>query len=183
MAYSIMRRRDTLDAMDLKEQARVLEATLQELGKTFVGGGGNCAQVACVLDDLLETGGDFVIVSGGHYEFADHVFVRWQGLLWDMGGARTWEEAEQAWCSPEDEDDEEVPILEGFKDPDQATIERMADSNCILSGGFDQEVFRRALLARLQALGWPDMEAADDATSTVGARPSGAKAPGPGRRP
>lgn len=56
-----------------------LDRILFGLNDRFNGGGGNCAAVACVLGEVLWAGGDFVVVSGEHYQFADHVFLRWQG--------------------------------------------------------------------------------------------------------
>lgn len=138
-----------------------LQQVLSQLGKTFNGGGGNCAQVACVLDDILDAGGNFVVVAGEHYEFADHVYLRWEGLLWDMDGATSLEQAKDGWCEVEylDEDDDEMdanepPELEDFLDPSHSSILRMADENCIMSGGFDRADFDRQLRARLREHGW-----------------------------
>lgn len=170
-----------------------LRQALKSLVREFNGGGGNCALVACVLDEVLETGGDFVVVSGEHYEFADHVFVRWEGLLWDMSGSATPEDAESAWCDVEEGDD--APELEDFPDPTQATIERMADPNSILAGGFDRRAFHVALVERLSALGWKDLalpetpataernvEQHTAATGTVQADDTGPTAPRAPRR-
>jgi hypothetical protein len=140
----------------LSPAAQLLHRTLQQLGASHNGLGGNCARVARVLDEVLDAGGDYVVVCGEHYEFADHVFLRWEDRLWDIQGAHTTQQAQAQWCSAEDEDeDDEVPTLEDFEDPSGSLIERMADPNGVFAGGFDVDAFRQALLARLAQVGFP----------------------------
>lgn len=153
------------------EAAQQLRQVLRALHRQFNGGGGNCAQVACVLDCVLDTGGDFVVVSGEHYVFADHVFVRWQDRLWDISGAHTPEQAQAQWCS-EPDDTGETPELEDFFDPDHSQILRMADTNSVLAGDFDRTAFHAALVERLTALGWEDLEGPEVVTPSA-AKPTG----------
>lgn len=68
-----------------------------------------------------------------------------------MLGARTPEQALAEWS---DEGDEGVVELEDYRDPDHTTIRGMADSNCILSGGFDEHEFKAALVQELREAGW-----------------------------
>ena len=95
--------------------ADILETTLQELAQHHNGFSGNCARVAQVLDEVLDTGGDYVVV-GEHYEFADHVFLRWNNQLWDMNGAHTEDQARAQWCQAEEED-EGAPHARGLPRP------------------------------------------------------------------
>ena len=133
----------------------ILEATLLELAEHHNGFSGNCARVARVLDEVLDTGGDYVVVVGEHYEFADHVFLRWNDRLWDMNGAHTEDQAQAQWCQVEDEDeDEDTPTLEDFTDPGGAMVGRMADSNNVLAGEFTVESFRADLTRRLREQGF-----------------------------
>lgn len=149
----------TSNAPPTQEMLESIERVLADLETQFNGGGGNCAKVACALDDLLGGAGDFVVVAGEHYEFADHVYLDWQGCLWDISGRSTRDEALEGWS---DEDEPAATALEDYADPAHATIRRMADENCILSGGFDEPAFRQALQGRLHALGYPvpDQDAA-----------------------
>lgn len=131
----------------LSPAAHTLSHVLAELALDHHGFCGNCARVAHVLDQVLDAQGQYVIVAGEHYEYADHVFLRWEGVLWDMDGPHTIEEAQECWCQDEEEDDEAT--LEDFVDPDGSMILRMADENGPLAGGFDPDVFRRQLTQRL----------------------------------
>lgn len=145
----------------------ILQLALQEMAIVYNGFSGNCAQVAMVLDEVLDTSGDYVVVSGEHYEYADHVFLRWEGLLWDMSGSFTPAEAEANWCTVEEAEDDDEPDapaeLEDFPDPDGSTIGQMADANSVLAGGFDREDFKRSLIACLLRRGFGALsEAAQD---------------------
>lgn len=112
------------------------------------GFGGNCAKVATILDHVLQAQGNFVVLAGEHYEYADHVFLRWEGLLWDLDGPLSAEEAHAQWG---DEDSE----LEDFTDPGHEAIHRMADDNGCFAGGFDAHRFHADLLNFLDAEGFP----------------------------
>lgn len=135
------------------DAADILEATLRELAPRHNGFSGNCARVARVLDEVLNTGGDYVVVAGESYEFADHVFLRWNNRLWDISGAHTQDQAQAKWCETEDED-EDAPELEDFIDPGGAMVERIADTNNVLAGGFSVESFRADLTKRLLERGF-----------------------------
>lgn len=112
------------------------------------GFGGNCAKVATILDHVLQAQGDFVVVTGEHYEYADHVFLRWEGLLWDLDGPLSAEEADEQWGEEETE-------LEDFPDPQHQSIHRMADDNGCFAGGFDATRFHNDLLTFLESEGFP----------------------------
>lgn len=117
----------------------VLEQALAIASEGQNGFSGNCAEVAVVLNEAVGGEGQYVVVVGEHYEYADHVFFRWKDRLWDMDGAHTEEEAEATWC-----EDEET--LEDFEGDD---VVRMVDNNGIFAGGFDRERFKQALTAEL----------------------------------
>ena len=77
------------------------------------------AEFAAALDMAFDGEGNFVVVSGEHYEFVDHVY--WHGpdgLLFDQDGARTWDMAESQL--------EDGQILECFTDDhlDRVDIQR-----------------------------------------------------------
>ena len=112
------------------------------------GFGGNCAKVATILDHVLQAQGDFVVVTGEHYEYADHVFLRWEGQLWDLDGPLSAEQAQDEWGDEETE-------LEDFPDPKHESIHRMADDNGCFSGGFDASRFHTDLLTFLELEGFP----------------------------
>lgn len=134
------------------------------------GFGGNCAKVATILDHVLQAQGDFVVVTGEHYEYADHVFLRWEGLLWDLDGALSAEEADEQWGGEESE-------LEDFCDPGHEAIHRMADDNGCFAGGFDAARFHQDLVSFLKSEGFPLVERALEPLSVFTQSPSKSRRP------
>lgn len=159
---------------DTAADIALLDGLLQELEAVHNGLFGNCAQVAVILDEALDTDGDYVVVAGEHYEYADHVFVRWEGLLWDIQGGRSWEEAEQTWCEADEDDEDSTPELEEFSDPSGAAVVRLADPNNPMAAGFDPVAFRRDLIAGLAVRGFTRM--AEDLQQEAPSPPAAPKA-------
>mgnify|MGYP000104105110 CR=1 FL=1 len=139
----------------------LLEAALAVASENQNGFSGNCAEVAVALNEAIGGDSQYAVVVGEHYEYADHVFLRWKDRLWDMDGAHTEEEAELAWC-----EDEET--LEDFDGDD---VVRMADNNGIFAGGFDRERFKQALVGELQKRGFPLPEATEPELPKKAPRP------------
>lgn len=121
-----------------------LAAALAVASEGQNGFSGNCAEVAVLLNEAVGGESDYVVVVGEHYEYADHVFLRWKDRLLDMDGVHTDEEAESQWC-------EDGETLEDFNGDD---VVRMVDNNGVFAGGFDAERFRTCLAAELQKRGF-----------------------------
>ena len=158
---------DTTD--EDKRQRSLLAQALKEAGRGQNGFGGNCAAVAYILNHVLDAEGDYVVVNGEHYEFADHVFLRWKDRLWDMDGMSTPSQAEQAWQT-EDSDGED--ILEDFSDPEGSAVLRLADNNGVFAGGFDPHVFHQRLVQALASRGFELEEEALEPPSGLAYTPS-----------
>ena len=106
---------------------------------------GNCGRVAVILNEVLAGNSEYVVVVGEHYEYADHVFMKWNDRLWDIGGPLTPEQAEARWC----EDGEELEEFEGDE------VVRMVDPNNVFAGGFDGEKLKHDLVKELMKVGFP----------------------------
>lgn len=141
------------DTLEHDKQQRLLVAkALKQASKDQNGFGGNCAAVAYILDHVLQAEGDYVVVNGEHYEFADHVFLRWKDRLWDMGGMYTPAQAQALWESEDHDGSDDV--LEDYPDSDGSSVLRLADNNGVFAGGFDPLKFHRELTQALAASGF-----------------------------
>jgi hypothetical protein len=124
--------------------ARMDDLTLEQIGEAIRtaamahdGFGGNCAAFARVLDKVLGGEGDYVIIDGGHYEFATHVGPRYRGMILDADGVSTREDWIARWADEEEDEDEDEDEededhgFEEFHDPDGTHVLALAD----LDGG------------------------------------------------
>lgn len=124
----------------------VIEAAILAIAKTYDGMAGTCAQFAKVLNDVLGGEGDYVIVDSGHYQFADHVAVRIDGVIFDAEGMHEDEEGFlERWT--EEEGDQ---TLEEFDDPTGDQVLRLADPTCWGGEGIDMEQMAMDLRQSLQ---------------------------------
>lgn len=117
-----------------KADADDLGARIKAVGATFDGFSGNCARFAIALNQVLSAHGDYVIVSGDHYEYADHIMLRFQGWLFDSSGLVDLQ-ALEAEC---EEDGSEI---EDFPDPspDGRDVRRLADPDNELAARWADE--------------------------------------------
>ena len=68
---------ETLAASQLPEPIHLclgVEKALLAAAEGQNGFSGNCAKVAVILNEVLEGDDAYVVVTGEHYEYADHVF-------------------------------------------------------------------------------------------------------------
>lgn len=76
----------------MTNEAKVIDAAIKLAVAKGVHSGfaGNCARFAVVLNRALGGGGTYMVAdSGGHYEYVDHVALRYRGQLYDGEGALT----------------------------------------------------------------------------------------------
>ncbi len=117
-----------------------LACSLNMLSSQFNGFGGNCASVAQVINEVVGSPNTYLAVSGDHYEFSDHILLKWSDLYWDMDGPHSYEEVMEIWADDGQE-------LEEFTSCDG--LSAMVDDNGIFSGGYDEDDFKAELLRSL----------------------------------
>lgn len=119
-----------------------LSCSLNMLSSQFNGFGGNCASVAQVINEVVGSPNTYLAVSGDHYEFADHILVKWSNFYWDMDGPHSYEEVLETWAD-DGQELEEFTSSEG--------LSAMVDSNGLFSGGYDEGDFKNELLKSLSS--------------------------------
>ena len=127
----------------MTSEAKVIDAAIKlavERGG-HSGFAGNCARFAIVLNRALGGGGIYVVAdSGEHYEYVDHVALRYRGQLYDGTGALTARQL-RTWGS-------KLEDIGGDADADAAL--RLVDEGCL--GDFlDEEALERDLREALAA--------------------------------
>lgn len=133
-----------------QDEAQDLGSRIKAVGDRFDGFSGNCARFAVALNQVLDADGDYVIVNGEHYEYADHVMLRHRGWLFDASGLVDLEALREE-C---DEDDTE---LEDFPDasPDGRDVRRLADDGNELAARWVDEDLVEALREALDRQVFP----------------------------
>lgn len=121
-----------------------LQVILKHLSRTFNGFSGNCGSVAEVINEVLDGEDDYLLVDGGHYQYVDHILVKWGELYWDMEGGHTQEAVAARWIEEGEDGSVEEARL--------ATTAGLCDPNGIFAGGYDEAAFRTALRTHLNAL-------------------------------
>lgn len=79
-----------------------IDRAIKQVARTHNGFGGNCAAFALVLNKVLGGGGTYLCAdSGEHYQYVDHVALRFDGHLYDASG-RIGEAEFRRWAETED---------------------------------------------------------------------------------
>lgn len=126
-----------------------LNQIIKETNKKFNGFSGNCAKFATVLNKVL--GGDdmFILVEGGHYEYVDHIALKWGHLVIDGDGIVTEEEFEEKYTDEENETT--FDVIEDDTD-DKRYIKKMVDQNNIFCRHYSEEEMEEYLKLKIQEI-------------------------------
>lgn len=85
-----------------------IDRAIKQVASRHDGFGGNCAVFAVVLNKVLGGGGTYLCAdSGEHYEYVDHVALRFDGNLYD-GSGRISEAEFRRWAETEDDEPGDV---------------------------------------------------------------------------
>lgn len=118
----------------MTNEAKTIDAAIRAAVEKggYSGFAGNCARFAVVLNRVLGGSGTYVLAdSGEHYEYVDHVALRFNGQLYDGEGALTMRRLRSYGSKVEDVGDD-LGVL------------RLADEGC-LGDVLDDEALERDL--------------------------------------
>ena len=127
---------------------REIDAAIKSVAKRHHGFGGNCAAFAATLNRVFGGDGSYLIVNGGHYEFADHVMVNIRGRLFDASGLLRREGVRREWCGDGEK-------LETYYDPSPDGEEILRLCGIGFGDELDPERLEADLLAFMGRVGEP----------------------------
>jgi len=123
----------------------VIHEAILSIAPSHVLSSGNCAKFAYLLNRVLGGDGTYVIVDGGHYEYADHVAVMIGTTIYDEDGASTKKEFRARHV----EQGEQTLEMWSEDEPDGTGVLKLAD-DCGGFGSMDDEAVERDLLEALR---------------------------------
>jgi len=126
--------------------SEVIHEAILSIAPNHVLSSGNCAKFAHLLNRVLGGDGTYVIVDGGHYEYADHVAVMIGKTIYDEDGASTKKEFRARHI----EESEQTLEMWSEDEPDGTSVLKLAD-DCGGFGSMDDEAVERDLMEALRA--------------------------------
>ena len=134
-----------------------LHGPLSRIGQKYPGISGNCAVFAQKLRKALGPEAGYIVISGGDYEYADHVAVWYKGHVLDSDGVSTLKQFKEKWGQPDlNRNDEwyipEFEFWENVTDEEDELVLKLADEGGLFCIPIDHNELERELRAKIAAV-------------------------------